>query len=234
MICTFETSAHQFERTESVVCGKSARRLRSQLLNDLMKRNEYQDKIIQQLLKSLKENVILCENIVRKDNMTIKEVSALTVKNSSSLNDKVEELRDHISSFNNQAINIPQQPPQSPFTAHRKMCQNTGCKQSRNRAINTYNKRICSGKSELFKQCNHQKLNKPYSESKNLMKQDVAKIFLRITMINSENIADKMRGGIRQFQVIVPKLANLETTADLATKDVQGIDQLSVVLQSVE
>ncbi|KRZ73646.1 hypothetical protein T10_10395 [Trichinella papuae] len=214
MICTFETSAHQFERTESFVCGKSARRLRSQLLNDLMKRNEYQDKIIQQLLKSLKENVILCENIVRKDNMTIKEASALAVKNSSSLNDKVEELRDHIvasvnwkmqslnensnslDNINNQAINISQQPPQSPFTAHRKMCENTGCKQSRNRAINTYNKRICSGKSELFKQCNHQKLNKPYSESKNLIKQDVAKIFLRITMINSENIADQMRGGI--------------------------------------
>ncbi|KRX36034.1 hypothetical protein T05_12218, partial [Trichinella murrelli] len=81
--------------------------------------------------------------------------------------------------------------------------------QSRNQAINAYNKRICvkglnrigieCGKSKLFEQCNHQKLNK-----------------------------------LRKFQVIVPVLANLDTTVDLATKDVQGIDQLLAVLQSVQ
>ncbi|KRY72512.1 hypothetical protein T4A_4499 [Trichinella pseudospiralis] len=83
------------------------------LLNSLRKSKELETNI-KNLSKSLKENVILCEDIVRKDNMvcllvfsvdfysirlqTIKEANALTVENSSSLNDKVEELPNHISS----------------------------------------------------------------------------------------------------------------------------------------
>ncbi|KRX34039.1 Vesicle transport protein USE1 [Trichinella britovi] len=92
-----------------------ARKLRSQLLNvkrddeycenegfDRMLEDELQDKIIQQLSKlskNLKENVISYGDIVRKDNMTIKEASALTDKNSSNLTDKGKELRQHSSKY---------------------------------------------------------------------------------------------------------------------------------------
>ncbi|KRY08821.1 Polyubiquitin-B [Trichinella patagoniensis] len=92
-----------------------ARKLRSQLLNvkrddeycenegfDRMLEDELQDKIIQQLSKlskNLKENVISYGDIVRKDNMTIKEASTLTDKNSSNLTDKGKELRQHSSKY---------------------------------------------------------------------------------------------------------------------------------------
>ncbi|KRY26858.1 Vesicle transport protein USE1 [Trichinella spiralis] len=92
-----------------------ARKIRSQLLNvklddeycenegfDRMLEDELQDKIIQQLSKlskNLKENVISYGDIVRKDNMTIKEACTLTDKNSSNLTDKGKELRQHSSKY---------------------------------------------------------------------------------------------------------------------------------------